>query len=362
MDHGVVCRLGRDRFGYFGWPSVARMDDGTLVVGCSGLREEHKCPYGRSVIFFSHDDGAIWSLPRVVNDSPIDDRDVGVVSLGGRRLLLTWFSSTSADYGRFPEHPDWLQTATTWTEDLRRRWTGSFVRISDDGGENWGAMLRVPVSAPHGPILLNDGRLLYLGKAGYNERLHGDDRRTDPIQAHMSADGGQSWQFLGQVPPLDGATRQTCLEAHVVELPSGKLIGMVRFQTGKVDPEEAARWRHLSFSLCQTESEDGGRTWTPMRHIGAMGAPPHLLRHSSGALVCVYGYRRVPYGQRAIVSRDDGQTWSDPLVLREDGPTSDLGYPASVELPDRSIFTVYYQKQAADEKASLLWSRWRLPR
>lgn len=27
-EHGVVCSLGEERFGYFGWTSVGRMDDG----------------------------------------------------------------------------------------------------------------------------------------------------------------------------------------------------------------------------------------------------------------------------------------------------------------------------------------------
>src|ERR1043165_135334 len=37
-EHGIVCSKPHDRFGYFGWPTVARMDDGELVVASSGLR------------------------------------------------------------------------------------------------------------------------------------------------------------------------------------------------------------------------------------------------------------------------------------------------------------------------------------
>ena len=45
--HGVVCRLPGERFGYFGWPAVARLAVGltaqptegsTLLVVSSGLR------------------------------------------------------------------------------------------------------------------------------------------------------------------------------------------------------------------------------------------------------------------------------------------------------------------------------------
>ena len=89
-EHGIVCRLPGERFGYFGWPSIARMDDGTskmrqsrLVVASSGLRTEHVCPFGKTVLNISTDDGHTWSAPEIINNSLLDDRDAGVVNLGG---------------------------------------------------------------------------------------------------------------------------------------------------------------------------------------------------------------------------------------------------------------------------------------
>ena len=35
-ENGVVCRVPDSPFGYFGWPSIARMADGTLAVAASG--------------------------------------------------------------------------------------------------------------------------------------------------------------------------------------------------------------------------------------------------------------------------------------------------------------------------------------
>ncbi len=49
-DHGIICRLPGERFSYFGWPTVARMPDGTLVVVSSGLRSQHVCPVGKTVL------------------------------------------------------------------------------------------------------------------------------------------------------------------------------------------------------------------------------------------------------------------------------------------------------------------------
>ena len=96
------------------------------------------------------------------------------------------------------------------------------------------------------------------------------------------------------------------------------------------------------------------------------GSPPHLLKHSSGALVCVYGRREAPFGERALVSWDNGETWTEDYDLDNRAVGGDLGYPCSVELDDGSILTVYYQKYYNDEtgkyddKCSILYTRWTL--
>ena len=70
-EHGIVCSLPDQTFGYFGWPSVARLGGDTLVAVASGLRNEHICPFGRTVLLVSRDEGRSWSSPRVINvDTP----------------------------------------------------------------------------------------------------------------------------------------------------------------------------------------------------------------------------------------------------------------------------------------------------
>jgi|TARA_Y100000588_G_scaffold177443_1_gene191420 hypothetical protein len=41
-------------------------------------------------------------------------------------------------------------------------------------------------------------------------------------------------------------------------------------------------------------------------------------------------------------------------------PNDDLGYPASAQLADESIVTVYYQVHEPGEKTCLMATRWRL--
>jgi len=358
--HGIVCRIPDVRFGYFGWPTVARTSDGTLWVASSGRRVRHVCPFGKTVLNTSTDNGHTWSPPRVIQDSMIDDRDAGIVDLGDGKLLVTWFRSDTRAYASESWQADaesatWPALLATWSDEEVDRLLGSWVLLSEDGGATWGSPARAPVSAPHGPIQLADGSLLYLGKR------YGTwgDMRTSAIVAAVSRDDGRTWVALGEVQVCPGTDPVNYHEPHVVALPSGRLIGVIRIQDHSGKDLQAAGIP--TFSIMQTESDDGGTTWTQARPLGFHGSPPHIFRHSSGALILTYGYRLEPFGQRVALSYDEGVTWDHDWILREDGPNSDLGYPSTVELDDGSLFTVYYQKVTVEERASLMWSRWQLP-
>jgi len=357
-ENGIICRLPGERNGYFGWPTVTRLDDGSLVVACSGLRRWHICPYGKTVLFFSQDEGKSWSVPRVINNSPLDDRDAGIINSGGKAMLVTWFTSHTWQYLEGLRQALGVEEVSSWKETLKGQqgknlttWLGCWSLLSLDGGESWVGPFPTPCNTPHGPVRLSSGQLLYLGKAC-------------PVQNHdlpvicATTNDGRCWETIGQVPSGKGTENGNYFEPHVVVLASGKLLGLIRVERLK---EEQLQAGFINFSLFQTESTDGGRNWTVPKPTGVYGSPPHLILHSSGKIICVYGYRRPPYGQRAMFSSDGGKTWDADWIIRDDGPDHDLGYPSSVEMPDGSIFTVYYQKVRAEEKCSLLYTRWNLP-
>jgi sialidase-1 len=368
-EHGVVCRLPGEKLGYFGWPTVAKLDNGTLVVSSSGLRSGHVCPWGKTVLNFSTDEGRTWSPPRVINNSPLDDRDSGIVDLGGGHLLVSWFTADNRNNLKEEwlrkwlgneEVNSWEDTLNAITDDIASKYLGSWIMLSDDYGKTWGKPIRVPVSTPHGPIRLRNTDLLYLGKPFETWK----DMVNAAITATRSTDGGHTWQVLGQVPVYPGTDPTNYHEAHVVELASGRLLGIIRIEDAddknKILPKLESVGI-INFSMMQTESDDGGKTWATPRPLGYHGSPPHLLHHSSGVMVLTYGYRLAPFGQRASLSHDEGKTWESDWIIRDDGPDWDLGYPSTVELNDGSLFTVCYQKVSGNEKTSLLWSRWHLP-
>jgi hypothetical protein len=378
-QHGIVCSMPGERFGYFGWPTLARMDDGTLVAVASGLRIAHVCPYGRTVFLKSHDEGETWTSPRVINDSPQDDRDAGILPLGGKRLLLCWFTSDTRYYARLleakdeesatkrtsmsahvwsEEYPQWKPGLRWQTDETAKKFIGSWGRVSEDGGDTWNQPVRVPVTAPHGPVLLRSGEIFYFG------RVFGDEITIIPkdgygIRATTSKDSVH-WTDLGGVPFSPGTHDDNYCEPHAIELPSGKILGIIRLQS--TQEHDVTKLGLPGLGMAQTESLDGGKTWSEARPMGIDGMPPHLLRHSSGAIILSYGRRIKPgCGERVAISHDEGVTWEKDIILRDDSPERDLGYPSSVELSDGSIFTMYYQKANEGEKCSLLWTRWTLP-
>lgn len=357
-EHQVVYETGKDNLlGYFGWPTVAAEKDGSLTIGVSGFRNSHVCPFGQNVIFRSTNSGKTWSEPESINNSQIDDRDVGLTAMNDEKLLLSWFTSDTRFYFKGhsyarPNRLNFRSVIDSWSDELVQSQLGSFIRTRDDKGI-WGRQIPVKVSAPHGPIQLRDGRLFYLGapfgKYDTGGKLHFSMETLHcmrEIQAVISSDGGETWTELGYTERASEA--HVFCEPHAIELPDGRIIGMLRCQSTDY------------FAIWQTDSLDCGRTWSKPKFV-TNGSPPHLMRHSSGVLICTYGYRSPGYGQRVMFSRDNGASWDTDWIIRDDGFNGDLGYPSSVELPDGSMYTVYYQASSEKMNCGVLASKWTLP-
>ena len=61
------------------------------------------------------------------------------------------------------------------------------------------------------------------------------------------------------------------------------------------------------------------------------------------------------------MSRDNGKTWDvENEIVLSSALSGDLGYPASAELDDGTIWTVYYEVDLPGEKPCLKGTHWRL--
>lgn len=339
----IICQNPDTVHNYFAWPTVARLKNGALAMVCSGYRVGHLCPFGKTVISYSYDEGESWTRPAAVIDTMLDDRDGGIaVGKDGVTIVTSFNNSTDTQRGFLqkidkPAHIKnyinaYLELVDT--TDAEQKFLGSTFVVSNDG-YNFSDVKRIPVTAPHGPAPLSDGGFLYVGR----NFLHKPYERLECYK--LSADG--SFEFLSAIDNI--AEEVLSCEPHALELDNGKIIVHIRAQ-GK-----GSGGSKRMFTTYQTESADGGKSWSTPHKIleGDMdGAPSHLIRHSSGAIVSVYGYRQRPYGIRAIVSYDGGESWSAPIILTDDLNSPDIGYPASVELEDKSILTVFYTRIGDD--------------
>lgn len=334
IETKIICeQKGR----YIGWPTVCRTQKGRLLTAFSGDRDQHVCPWGKSQLVVSDDDGKTWSAPVTVNCTPLDDRDTGLVETPQGTLLLTWFTSVA-----FDRKPEYAQSSLKATPDVRRQWLGYWTRRSTDGGVTWQDPVRMATTAPHGSIVLRDGRLMQVGTIGGGET---------GLAAETSTDDGLSWQVIGAIPIPAEENYKHYHEPHVAQRADGTLIALFRYQ-----PED--KEQHV---MRQSESADGGRTWTRTRSTGIWGYPPHLLVLADGRMVVTYGRRKEPFSERACVSTDGGATWdtANEITLC-DAVSTDHGYPSSVQLADGSILTVYYQDPGPDKDTCLWSTHWRL--
>jgi len=334
---------------FHGWPTIERLANGNLMVVYSGGREDHVDPFGRIEAMISRDEGKTWSWPRVIMDSATDDRDGGLLETNKGTLLVAFF--TSIAYQKHLAAPErrinkifgddaaahikrsQMADARLLPENQKDD-VGYWMIRSTDGGMTWSRRLAMPCYSPHGPTQTADGRIFYAGA---------DGKRNG---AWVSDDDGVSWKLLSEIPGRPG-------EVHGLEAANGTLIVHVR---DKVAPPEGGKPR---WATTQTESEDGGKTWSDPHEIVA-GFPSHLLRLKNDDLLITYGVRKEPFGVRAKLSQDNGKSWSEEMILTDDGATEDLGYPSTVQLDDGSLLTVWYEVPKDSFKAQIRQARWHL--
>lgn len=172
--------------------------------------------------------------------------------------------------------------------------------------------------------------------------------REGRVFCARTKDGGKTWQQVGWVHPEP--------EGYGI-MPSSVRVNKNSILTAVRRQEKGQTFIELY------RSDDNGAQWklvsvvTP-RSTANSGNPPSMLRLKDGRLCVTYGHREAPYGIRARISRDDGATWEDEIILRTDGGDRDLGYPRTVQRPDGKLLTVYYYNDAPDKERYIAAAIW----
>jgi len=219
---------------------------------------------------------------------------------------------------------------------------------SRDRAQTWEGPFKLPHFERKGiaartDYLVDDAKTLTAFITASKE--NGREGRTLCIR---TSDGGKTWNlvsWIGEEP------KDFSIMPSSVRLSPTRILTTLRQKEGSEHFIDA--WI----------SDDNGQTWRffnrPVESTGTSnGNPSSMIKLRDGRLVITYGYRSEPYGIRARISSDQGETWGKEIVLRNDGGSWDLGYPRSVERADGKIVTVYYfndQKEGERYIAATIW-------
>lgn len=358
---------------YSSHPHVALVSGGSILVVFNQTRRHpfilhppHDPDY-RNLLTRSEDDARSWTPPEVVPNYGFHGTECASLTiLGNGTVLLNqwmfrWYPLGLSRSAAAPAEP--LHFPSTFVRELiesgelstgkdiesgAERFTpwarghgDAWVHSSSDGGISFDRSVKLDTRPFHGGY----------GMRGMLELPDGDlllplndipEFRT--IFTMRSRDKGASWSEPNLVARQDG---HQFTEAALVFAADGDIVAAMR--------DDATRIIHT----CR--SSDRGNTWSDPVPAGIDGYPPHLLVLSDCRLLCTYGRRERDFGIRAVVSEDRGRTWQlrDFLLIRGKLPNPDLGYPATVQLHDGSLFTVYYC-QDRHGVTGIEFTRWRI--
>lgn len=204
---------------------------------------------------------------------------------------------------------------------------GIFARTCDDPDAaelRWSDEFRVGYEGVHSsrinkPIVLATGEwvmpAMHLPKT---EKWPGKVRKHG---VGISSDQGRTWSLHGGVEAPGHS-----LESMIVERKDGSLVMYIRCTAGVI-------W--------QSESRDRGQTWSKggPTEISNPGSRFHIRRLSGGEWLLVNSPNpKKRTGIVACLSRDEGATWSPPLVLDE---RDNVSYPDAAVAADGTIYVVH---------------------
>lgn len=308
----VVAQASAGKQAHF--PDIAKLADGRLLAtyreGAGHIGQD-----GRLLLVHSSDGGSTWSSPRVVVDTPADDRDPKLAVLRDGTVILSYFV---IDWKPAPPHTV-LGTYVTRSTDGGNMWSAP-VKVAthlDGASERVGGSYRLGWAASHGAVSeLSNGDLL----APLYGTLPDDPRERATVV--RSTDGGLTWDIESEatLAVADGISFQ---EPVLTVLPNGQVVVLIR--------SNSAGFAYLA------RSYDGGYTWTPAERTDMPASSHHLLTLANGDILVTYGdlsNRFSTYRETVgrLITKPERSWDGHKDILLYDSRTGDQANPSSLEV------------------------------
>lgn len=347
-------------------PSIIRFDDGEILAApfLSGVPSEDYSQAEEYFVFFSsRDDGRTWTEV----GKRIPGREARMQILKDGTLILTCHflgQDINNKSGR-------CQFGFRRSYDRGRNWETEWLDVGDLQPEAKDCI------ASRNVLEMPDGSIL-LGVSSYDPEIAEDEAASQKSAFRCgnwwfkSFDGGKTW---AEKTPVNIEYRKPInfpffCETDIHRCPSGRVIAISRFSAvypkeGTYAAEGCEQGDHLRiFSL-----KDDNVTWVEEREfLQYAQLHPHLLDLPDGRLLCAYTHRNFPFGTQAVVSGDEGRTWteSNPFILAWFSWDSSCGFPCSVNLDDGSVLTCYTTRRLrglehTEDELFAEAVRWRVP-
>jgi len=304
-----------------GIPGIEYASNGRLWAACFSGGTGEGGPNNYVLLTTSDDDGRTWSGLKVVVDMPGPVR-TAEPCLWIDPLGRMWFF--------------WCQAYSPWIH------CGVWAIVTEnpeDADPVWSEPRRLCEGVMlNKPIVLSTGEWLFpVDLKHWNSEYKGEPNTILPPDI-MSApelfavilttnDQGKTFTLRGKVDILDPADRHA---SHLMI----------------VEKEDGTLWMHVKihYGMGESISYDKGRTWSPVEpsSIKNTFSRSFIGKLNSGNLLMV---KNGPIDKKtarelmtAFVSTDNGNTWSNGLILDERHPVS---YPDGIQAPNGRIYVIY---------------------
>ena len=348
-------------------PWIVQLQNGQLLVVAFWYGGD---PYsGRAVFWRSDDGGRTWEPREERRDVP--GREFSLTCLADGTLIMPCYLLENDVANK----DGYLYSMVYRSGDHGRTWT--VTRIGPEGFppgvETCPDRVAIEMPDPDNP-----GRTVALLGVSM---MNGGAANPDHVYLWRSRDRGKTWDMTlkpdtGNHIDVDGFFSQSTTYRTV----AGTLLHVIRVdrtdphwripeQTGQLQREAGDQGDRMML----WESADAGRSWQKHREHGTFGSYgemyPRFLRLGNGQLLLTFTVRSnstdgYGLGLRAVISRDDGDTWDfehDRLVIsHKNEGASGGGYGNTIQLSDGNLVSVYSYR-GTDGKPHVEAVRWRLP-